>query len=324
MRSLIIDTDGGTDDATALWWALTDSRVDVAAILVTWGNVDRDTAATNVARVLQAAGRSDVPVALGAVGPTASTPLAGLARYVHGPDGLGGCGDRWPTGKVTPTHEPAAQLLARLTAEAPGGHDLVTIGPLSTLAAALGFDPEIAARLRSLAVMGGAVRHSGNVLPWREANIAHDPAAASVVMTADWPSPPLLVGLDVTMRALLHADDLDLAEERGTLPGRFLADPLRAYADFYRANGQLPPGTLPCHDLLAALAIVEPEVIVDAPTVPLAVDTGGSAAWGATVADLRPDAAVQEAELPGGFAPWRVALDVDVDRFRAAFRAVVS
>jgi purine nucleosidase len=317
---MVIDTDGGVDDAVALWWALQDPRVELVAVVVTWGNVGRDVAATNVCRVLHAAGRPDVPVALGADQPLGPTPLPGLAAHVHGDDGLGGHGRRWSTGDVEPGGEPGPALLSRLARERPGQIDLVTIGTLSTLGAALAADADLVTRLRSLTVMGGAVARPGNALPWGESNIAHDPQAAHQVVTAGWPEPPLLVGLDVTLRALLHEDDIELAASGGTVAGEFLADPLRVYGDFYRSSRQTPPGTLACHDLLAVLAVVEPEVLTDTPVVPLAVDTGRSAAWGATVADLRSTAQV----TPDGFVPWRVALDVDQARFRQAFRALVS
>jgi purine nucleosidase len=319
-RRLVIDTDGGTDDAVALWWALLDPRVEVVGILVTWGNVSREVAATNVFRVLQAAGRADVPVALGVAQALGPTPLPDVATYVHGDDGLGGFGARWSTGDLIPVAEPAAALLSRVVRESPGELDLVTIGPLSTLGAALAADPALAAQVRSMTVMGGVVARPGNSLPLGEANVAHDPDAAATVVTAGWAEPPLLVGLDVTMHALLSEDDIDRAAASGTVAGEFLADPLRAYGHFYRRSRQTPEGTLACHDLLALLAVVEPEVITESPTVPLAVDTGRSAAWGATVADLRSTAQI----TPPGFAPWRVALAVDEYRFQQAFRTIVS
>jgi purine nucleosidase len=319
-RAIVVDTDGGVDDAVALWWALTDQRVEVAAVLVTWGNVPRAVAATNVCRILHAAGRPEVPVALGADGPTGPTPVPGVDIHVHGDDGLGGHGHRWPTGEVRPVTEPAAELLARLTAERPGEIDLVTIGPLSTLAGALADDPALAIRLRDLTVMGGAVRPPGNALPQGESNVVHDPGAAAVVVTAAWPRPPLLVGLDVTLRAVLHAEDVELAAASGTVAGSFLADPMRAYGAFYQRSRQTGSGTLACHDLLAVLAAIEPDIVIDAPTVPLAVDTGWSAAWGATIADLR----ATPQRTPPGFAPWRVALEADAERVRRAFRSLVT
>jgi purine nucleosidase len=324
MRALVIDTDGGIDDAVALWWALAHPGVDVVAVLATWGNVGADGAAANVARILTAAGRPDIPVALGADGPVGPTPLATRAGHVHGEDGLGGCADRWPTGGAQLVAEPAPELLARLTAERPGELDLVAVGPLSTVAAALRGDPGIAGRARSLTVMGGSVRSGGNALPCAEANIAHDPTGAAEVVGAGWSTeaPPLLVGLDVTSLALLGPDDLAAADAGRTTAGRFLADPLHHYTGYYGRSGQAPAGWSPCHDLVATIAAVEPGLVTEAPTVPLAVDTGGSAAWGATVADFRP---VPEAdEAPAGFAPWRVALRADADRLRAAFRTLVA
>lgn len=325
-RPMIIDTDGGTDDAVALWWALTDPRVDLVAITVTWGNVDLATATATVRRVLAAAGRTDVPVAVGAGGPVGPTPLAGLATHVHGTDGLGGHADRWPLGgaATAPVDEPAAEVLCRLTAERPGDLDLVTIGPLSTVAQALEVDAGLALRVRSLTVMGGAVARGGNSLPIGESNIAHDPTAAAAVVGAGWTTatgqPPLLVGLDVTLQALYGDDDLALADEGRTVAARFLAGPLRAYAGFYARSRQAPSGDAACHDLLAVLAAVDPAVITDAPVRPLAVDTGRSAAWGATVADFR---AVPQRTRPG-FTPWRLALALDLPKFRTALHSLLT
>jgi purine nucleosidase len=308
---VVIDTDGGIDDAVALWWAATDPRVELVALLVTWGNVDLDVAAGTCLRILAAAGRTDVPVALGAADPLGPTPLTERATFVHGDDGLGGHGHRWSTGDLAVTDEPAAELLARVTAER--AVSVVTIGPLSTLAAALRHDPSIAGRVDDLVVMGGAVQQKGNALPAGEANIAHDPIAAAEVVAASWSAPPLLVGLDVTHAALLDRTHLALADEGRTPAAQMLADPLRFYADFYDRSDQTRQGAFPCHDLLAVVAAADPSIITDAPLLPLAVDTGGSAAWGATVADFRPWAE----RMPDGFHPWRIALGVDANRFRS-------
>lgn len=315
---MVIDTDGGTDDAVALWWALTDPRVELLGVVVTWGNVELPVAAANVCRILHAAGRPDIPVALGAHGPLGPSPLPERPRHVHGDDGLGGHADRWPVGDIEPMSEPVAERLARLAAARPGEMALVTIGPLSSLAGALQADPTLAGGFASLTVMGGAVGVPGNALPLGEANIAHDPEAAAVVLAATWPDPPLLVGLDVTLRAVLADDDLALADEGRTPAAEMLAAPLRFYAGFYAGSAQTAPGTTACHDLLAALAVVEPAVLTEVATLPLAVDTGRSAAWGATVADRRARPQTQT-QLPG-FHPCRVAVDVDAERFRAVFR----
>jgi purine nucleosidase len=315
---MVIDTDAGVDDAVALWWALTDPRIDVVGIIVTWGNVGRDTAFGNVCRILTAAGRVDVPVVLGADGPVGPTPLETYSHRVHGTDGLGGHAAEWPTGPVTAGPQTPAELLASL----PDDIDLVTLGPLSSMAQALDDNPSIAQGVRSLTVMGGAVGRGGNSLPAGEANIAHDPSAAAAVLTAGWTTEelPLLVGLDVTLLATVDDDDLALADEGRTVAARFLAGPMRHYAGFYHRSRQTAPHTSACHDLLATIAAVDPTVVPDTPTYPLAVDTGGSAAWGATIADRRP---VPQNTRPY-FTPWRIALTLHHPTFRAALHTLFT
>jgi hypothetical protein len=39
-RPVIVDTDGGIDDAAVRWWASTDPSLDVLAVTTLWGNVD--------------------------------------------------------------------------------------------------------------------------------------------------------------------------------------------------------------------------------------------------------------------------------------------
>jgi purine nucleosidase len=315
-RALVVDTDGGTDDAVALWWALGEPGVELAGVVASAGNVDRVGAAANVGRILRAAGRLDVPVALGAEGPVAFSAGAGparaaravRARAVHGHDGLGGFADRWPVAGVPPVAEAGAELVARLTCRRPGEIDVVTLGPLTTLAAALRIDPGIASRVRTLTVMGGVLGSGGHVVTAGESNVGHDPPAAGQVMATPWATvePPLLVGLDVTRRTLLTRDDLAAAGSGRTVAARFVAEPLRRYAHYYAQDGHAPPGAppgaLPCHDLLAMMAAVHPAVITDAPERRLTVE--GSPG-------------------PPG-VPWRVALAADVPRFRSAFRTLVT
>jgi purine nucleosidase len=154
-----------------------------------------------------------------------------------------------------------------------------------------------------------------------EANVAHDPAAAAVAVRARWPRPPLLVPLDVTHQATLSEEEFALLAQGRSPAARFLDAPMR----FYRRYGSTftAPDT-PCHDLLAVLALSDPAVIIDAPVLPLAVDTAGGPAWGATVADLRARVFAEmegaEQSRPTGFAQWRVALRADVERFRSRVR----
>jgi len=320
-RPVVIDTDGGVDDAVALWWALTDPTIDVRAITIVWGNVDVDVATAAVLRVVHAAGRPDVPVAVGESGPIAKAPDLRPATFIHGGDGLGNAaGTPAPLAAVD---EPAAALLARLVHDEPGAISLVTLGPLSNIGRLLRADPAFAPDVAELVVMGGATAGGGNALPAGEANVAHDPEAAQVTVVAPWRTPPLLVGLDVTRVATLTDAEFALLAEHRNDAAAFLDAPLRFYRHF---GSTLTAPDTPCHDLLAVLAWATPGIITDAPVLPIAVDTAGGAAWGATVVDFRAPAfaALEGAEqaTPDGFAPWRVGLGVDVPRFRSSARAL--
>ena len=321
---VLIDTDCGVDDAVALWWALTHRRIEIVGFSIVWGNVDVVTAADNVGRILEATNHTTIPIALGLDAPIAAAPPLRRADFIHGSDGLGDTFRPPPT--TEPIAEPAVAFLRRLVDERPGELTVVTLGPLSNIAAVLAEDPTWSTRVKRLVAMGGVVGIQGNALPYGEANIAHDPAAAAVVVGARWNEPPLLVGLDVTQSATLTESEFALVSEHKSAAASYLDAPLH----FYRTFGGTfaPPGECPCHDLLAVMGIFdepgEPGLF-DAPVLPLSVQAGPGPAWGSTIADRRAPFfaaaggdSVQEAH--DDFTPWRVALGVDVARFRSEVR----
>jgi purine nucleosidase len=316
-RPVIIDTDGGVDDAAALWWALYDPALEVIAVTVVWGNVPVEVALRSVGRVLAAAGRPDIPVARGAAGPVGVAPRLRPATFIHGDDGLGNTTHGQPPPDMTVAPEAASILIRRLCAERPGEVSLLTIGPLSNLGLVVAEDPGFAATVRELVVMGGSARAGGNALPAGEANIAHDPVAAARVASAGWSQPPLLVGLDVTREATLTEAHFALLAEHRNAAAEFLDAPLR----FYRTFGSLLTAPYcPCHDLVATMALSQPDLIPDAPVLPMAVDAAGGPAWGTTVVDFRAPALARfreaEQDRSPGFGPWRIGLGADVARFR--------
>jgi inosine-uridine nucleoside N-ribohydrolase len=323
-RPLILDTDGGVDDCVALWWALTDPGVDLIAVTTTGGAVDEQLAATSVLKVLAAAGRLDVPVAVGEPGRFGPGPALEPVPFIHGLDGQGNAGHPLP-GAARPVAEPAVDLLRRLVDRSPGQISVVATAPLTNLGRVLAADPDWAARVADLVVMGGSVASGGNAQPAAEANIAGDPLAAALVVAAGWPRPPLLVGLDATHRATLTEAEFTLLARRLTPAAAFLDAPLRFYRQF---GSTFTQPDCPCHDLFAMLAWADPGVLAEAPELPLAVVTTEGPAWGATVADLRAPvfarlAGSRQAQPPG-FSPWRVALGADVQQFRARFRQLIG
>jgi purine nucleosidase len=277
------------------------------------GNTSATQAAKNVAKILEAAGRTDVPLAVGSddrFGPAPS--VAGRSRHIHGEDGLGDAGYPDAT-TVRAVDEAPAELIARVAAAHPGAVALVPIGPFTNVARALSAHRHLAGLLSTVVAMGGVAVPPGNALPLGEFNASYDPAATAVMVDAPWPRPPLLVGLDVTNRATFGEREMHLLAEGRTAAARFLDAPMRFYA---RSRADVRPADTPaCHDLLALMALAVPDLLVTQ-ELPVQVDTAGGPAWGTTVVDRRPNAASSAAR-------WRVALDVDVERFRAEVRAVL-
>lgn len=320
-RPVVVDTDGGVDDAAALWWALTSGHLDVRAVTTVHGNIDAVTAAANVCRVLEAAGRPDIPVGVGADEPFGPAPEMRAADFIHGADGMGEAAH--PPAAIRPGPEPADALLDQVVRTAGEPVTVVTLGPLTNLAHRLRADPGWAAAVDRLVIMGGTAGTPGNAKPGAEANIAHDPSAAEKVVNADWATPPLMVGLDVTHTGTLTDVEFDLLAERRTPAAAWLDEPLR----FYRRFGGTfaPPGECPCHDLLATMAAALPG-LVDGPVLPVAVQDAPGPAWGVVVVDRRVpfferagSGSVQPVE---GFRPWQVGLEVDVERFRSEVRSL--
>jgi inosine-uridine nucleoside N-ribohydrolase len=77
---MIIDTDPGVDDAMAIFLALASPELDVIGLTTIFGNVHTELATTNALRLLEIAGRPDLPVAKGAESP--------LTRMYAGPVSL--------------------------------------------------------------------------------------------------------------------------------------------------------------------------------------------------------------------------------------------
>jgi purine nucleosidase len=179
---LILDTDGGVDDAQALLLLIAAGRAPDAVTTV-FGNVGLDAATANVLATLAVAG-VDVPVHKGAAMPLAQPIID--AKHVHGEDGLGGAPRPARTSGIAGT-DAVGFLVATLREAAATGDrvDLLMIGPLTNLALALQRDPAIVGGIGRLTIMGGTVYGRGNSTPAAEFNIYADPEAAAIVFAAD-------------------------------------------------------------------------------------------------------------------------------------------
>jgi purine nucleosidase len=308
---LIIDCDTGVDDSLALLYLASRPDVELVAIGSVHGNVPTEVGAANTIHVLEVAGRADVPVAVGAARPMAQE--LETSEFVHGHDGLGGAAQA-PQGR--PTGETAVEQLVRLARAHPGELSLLAVGPFTNVGLALLIEPELPRLLRQVTVMGGAFDVPGNVTGRAEANIWHDPEAARLVFGAGWPL--RAVGLDVTMRTLLRAPELDRLAATDTPVARFCTAVLDHYSTFYEKV--LGERACALHDPLAALLALDPE-LATWEHLPVDVELRGELTRGDTVIDRR--SAGAEEERPDTTRP-AVDVAVAVDSATAVTRIMAG
>src|SRR3954466_591048 len=190
---ILLDCDPGHDDAIALLLALASPELELLGVTTVAGNQTLDKTTANAIRLLEFAGRDEIPVAAGADRPLVREQY--VASYVHGETGLDGPDLPPPPGAPVARH--AGDLLADAIREANGAVTLVPVGPLTNVALLLALHPDV--RPERIVLMGGAIAE-GNVTPAAGFNIWCDPEAAARVCASG--IDVTMVGLDVTHRAL--------------------------------------------------------------------------------------------------------------------------
>lgn len=175
---MVIDTDTASDDAVAMVLALANPNVEVVAVTVVAGNVGLSRAVTNACITLERCGQPEAPVHAGRASPLIR-PLE-TAQFVHGEDGMGDIRLPDPHRQIITSHDGVQALLDLAAPDI----DLVTLGPLTNVAAALLIDPLLLTKYRHTTMMAGAPDGVGNVNRHGEFNVWADPEAARIVMTS--------------------------------------------------------------------------------------------------------------------------------------------
>jgi purine nucleosidase len=239
-RMVIIDQDTsgpGGSNIMSMMALLQSPQVDVLGITVVTGNGWRDDEARHALRMLELLGRTDVPVALGAVFPLIRTqeethlmaPLVGKVAW------LGAWGQKlstlpaqpglveppapaaplgpWDTPPLVegephtrPIAEDAAHFLIRQVRAHPHQITIYAAGPLTDIALAVALDPRFAELTQGLVVMGGSLNpHTDDpefsTSPRHEFNFWFDPEAARITLRAHWPRIDVTT-VDVSIKAM--------------------------------------------------------------------------------------------------------------------------
>jgi len=249
---VVIDTDPGVDDALALLLAMRSPELKIEAITPVAGNVPLELSLPNALRMVEIAGRTDIPVAVGAKAPLLRRLVT--AAYAHGENGLGGA--VFPEPKIKPVAEPAAKFISQIVRKYPGEVTLITIGPLTNIATALNMDSELARMVKSLVMMGGSLS-GGNITPAAEFNVYVDPEAARIVFQSAIPI--TMVGLDVTRKTSLTDEHVRILEAGQNPVSQAAAKIARNAINHNREQGFLVGPNM--HDSLAVAGFLEPSLL---------------------------------------------------------------
>jgi purine nucleosidase len=277
-RSIIIDTDPGQDDAVAILLALASpEELDVVAITTVAGNVPLEKTSVNALKMVELAGRTEVPVYAGSAQPMVRRLRT--AEHVHGATGIDGADLPEPATPLADGHAVDAIIDILMDAE-PGSVTLCPLGPLTNVGTALDREPRIAARIREIVLMGGGFFEGGNTTPAAEFNIYVDPHAADIVFRSGVRI--TVMPLDVTHRALMVPQHMERFAAIDTPVGRAVHGMLRFYERYDVDKYGIEGG--PLHDPCVIAHLLRPGMFRGR-LVSVAVETTSELTMGMTVVD---------------------------------------
>lgn len=302
-QKVIIDDEG----FSLMHMMLLDSpAVEVVAVTSVSGNWWAPRAAAFQLRGLEIMGRTDVPVAQGAIYPLLNTEKATerwealfgkltwkgawMKQWVeptvqstppyYGPHDLSNL--PWGAPKTRVTSTMAALTMIELVHKYPGQITIVEGGPMTNLALAQRLDPEFASLAKGLVYMGGSFnphrvlddqsarefeREYANT-PRREFNIRFDPEAASIVSRAPWQHITVVPADPSTATQLTPA---------------LLARAIKAATpEVGKLLGTLEPG-FPMWDEIAAAVLLDPSIATEQEQLYVDYDTQFGATYGDTL-----------------------------------------
>ncbi|HZQ25437.1 MAG TPA: nucleoside hydrolase [Terriglobales bacterium] len=328
-RKIIIDQDcrgPATTDLQAVLVLLQSPHVQPLGITVVSGDSWRDEEVAHTVRLLEIAGRTDIPVVPGAVFPLVNNK-AEIERWekVYGKVPYKGAWNEILPGENAPWklpyHDPfivpplregtpslraldedAAHFLVRMVHKYPHEVTIYAGGPLTDLALALAIDSQFAELTHELVVMGGSLNPGESdpefaMNPRREFNFWWDPEATHIVLHARWPKITITT-VDISIKTRLTKAMIVDISKADTPVAQYLAK----YADEEYM-----------WDELAAAAWLEPGIITKEQVSYLDIDISHGAGYGNTISWT-------DTDRPGlGEQPAHVPVDLDSRRFYDLF-----
>jgi purine nucleosidase len=253
-RKIIIDTDPGQDDAVAILTALASPEdFEVLGIVGVAGNVPQPLSVLNALKIVELAGRTDVPVYAGCDRPLVRELVT--AEYVHGKTGLDGPTLPDPKIKVQDKHG-VDFIIEALRTNSDKSVTLCPLGPLTDIATAFTRAPDIVPRVKEIVLMGGGYFEGGNTTPVAEFNIYVDPQAAEIVFRSGVPLTQ--VPLDLSHQMLSTNARIAAFRALGNRAGTATAEMLEFFERFDEQKYGWEGG--PLHDPCVIAWLLKPQL----------------------------------------------------------------
>lgn len=277
-HQLIILTDPGQDQAAAILTILgRPDAFDVLGLVATAGNIGLDHTLDNCLRLLELAGRPDIPVFAGIPAPMRRDLV--MAEHVHGPNGMDGPDLPPPVMKAQSQHG-VDFIVETLRSKPAGTVTICGLSPLTNLAMAFRMAPDVVPRVKEIVAMLGAYFELGNITPTAEFNCYVDPEAADVVLRSGCKI--TLLPLDVTHQMLSTRERLDAFSAIGNRSGKALDEMLTFSEKFdlrkYGWNGA------PLHGPCVPIFMLAPNIF-NGRDCHVAIELNGRLTTGMTVVD---------------------------------------
>ena len=251
-RKIIIDTDTGADDASALILAAKLPDIEILGVTVLVGNVDLEQSTENALAALELVG-CGAPVYKGSADTYDGTVKS--ASGVFGSDGMGDAGLIHPAKQAE--EGDATDFIIKTIEENPGEVEILSLGPATNIAKAIEKAPDSMKKVKRIWSMGTAGLGSGNASPVAEYNVYSDAQAYKILLDSGLPI--TVVGLDMCVGEAMWTDAQ--FDELGKLneTGDFVAKSFGKLREFYKGNGS--DGVMNC-DSMAAMCALYPGFII--------------------------------------------------------------
>jgi purine nucleosidase len=311
---VIVDQDArgpaGTDIQSIMMF-LQSPDIEVLGITTVSGDQWVKEETEHALRAVEIAGRTDVPVVMGAEFPLVNSKEesewweqrfgvleykgAWTPKYDHPPDVIPELPEGRPS--IRPSEERAADFIIRMVHQHPHEVTIWTGGPLTNIALAIRLDPEFPKLAKELVLMGsGYFAHEGGIHEIngrREFNFWFDPEAAHIVMRAPWKK-ITITPVDISVKTKMN-DAIKTAIARADTP-------VARYLTQFSRGGNM-------WDELAAAVFLDPGIITEQKEMHVDVDINHGAGYGQTIF------VDKETKVPSDWPLATVQFDLDSERF---------